>query len=212
MFESLFANCKKGDGVYLAVLIPTQLITSEFKKPGDIDILIIPHANGVPNYINSVAIEAKVCRPTLSKPRKSPDSLGVSQTNGLLDIGFKNVGALHFVTAEKSPEKDWQGYRVARIDDSDIATDVGLTKLDHFPLKYCDLHYQRIRNYPFSDSVSIGILAPIFDDSTKTEISGFTIPQCIQASSNPEFKDLSSQLKKLLESREVAFLNIPWFS
>lgn len=74
-------------------------------KPGDIDILIIPFMNGLPEFHKAMAVEVKVPRPTIINPGKNPSSMGVSQVKGLLRDGFPFCGLLHLSAAEPLPEE-----------------------------------------------------------------------------------------------------------
>ncbi len=87
------------------------------RKPGDIDILIIPVREGKIYVSRACAIEVKVVRPTRRKPSKSPNSFGIKQVNGLVQDGFPIVGLIHICMTEPSNEDEKIDIRV--IDEND---------------------------------------------------------------------------------------------
>jgi len=74
------------------------------KKPGDIDLLMVPLEESNPNVDRAMALEAKIVRPSVRKPDRNAGSMGVTQAKGLLDDGFPYVGLLHISIPEPLPE------------------------------------------------------------------------------------------------------------
>jgi len=76
------------------------------KKPGDIDVLIVPFSEDKIYFDRTCAFEVKVVRPRRSKPRKSPNSFGISQVTGLIEDGFPLVGLIHLCMPEPLKEEE----------------------------------------------------------------------------------------------------------
>ena len=78
-------------------------------KPGDIDYLVLPLDNSKPLVDRTIAIEAKIVRPTIENPERNANSFGREQIFGLLKDGFPFVGLLHIVVPEPlSKDLHWQ--------------------------------------------------------------------------------------------------------
>ncbi|WP_198083775.1 hypothetical protein [Variovorax sp. E3] len=92
----------------VAINVPRrQLGLSAHGKPGDVDLLIVPMADG-PMCERAIAIEAKIVRPTLENPSRNANSMGASQVVGLLNDGFPLVGLAHItIPTPLPPEMHW---------------------------------------------------------------------------------------------------------
>ncbi len=76
--------------VLISVNVPrAQLGLDPKKKPGDVDLLIVPFNDSRYHFERSVAIEVKVLRPTTEKPSRNVNSMGFKQISGLLRDGFR---------------------------------------------------------------------------------------------------------------------------
>jgi hypothetical protein len=137
-FCTFFRQRNPGDGVYLSLQVPiTALGLPAVSRPGDIDLLIIPHKQGIPQPLETIAVESKVCRPTQSRPGKSPNSCGLAQSNALIGIGFAWVALLHFIQSEPSPPSRYVDGEMARIIDNYGRAEMLGPKYDLFPLCFC---------------------------------------------------------------------------
>lgn len=97
----------KYDGFYLAFeVLRESLGFKKGLKPGDFDIIIIPYNKSKIFFERTCAIEVKIVRPTRKKPRKSPNSYGVSQVEGLIRDGFPLVGLIHICMTEPLMEDE----------------------------------------------------------------------------------------------------------
>lgn len=101
--ESRFAN-----DILISTNVPrTGLGLEPERKPGDIDVLIIPFHDSEYYFERSIAIEVKVLRPSIARPSRNVNSMGIKQVSGLLRDGFPFVGLLHIAVPEKSPAELW---------------------------------------------------------------------------------------------------------
>lgn len=91
--------------VLVAINVPREdLGFPSGRKPGDIDLLIVP-LRGSPMPDRTIEIEAKVVRPTIAMPSRNVNSMGRQQALGLLEDGFPFVGLLHIAIPEPLPEE-----------------------------------------------------------------------------------------------------------
>lgn len=99
--ESAFAQ-----SVYVGINIPrAKLQLSPDQRPGDIDYLIVPFSEHETLFERTIAIEAKVVRPSLGNPGRNTNTMGRTQVDGLLRDGFPFVGLLHISIPERLPCK-----------------------------------------------------------------------------------------------------------
>jgi hypothetical protein len=90
--------------LHIATEVPREILGLELgKKPGDIDLLIIPEKNQAMIFERTIAIEVKIVRPTIKKPGKNAGKMGATQIQGLIDDGFPFVGLLHIEVPEETP-------------------------------------------------------------------------------------------------------------
>lgn len=95
------------DGFYVTkTILRKELKLAENKKPGDIDVLIIPFNQKKIYFENTSVYEIKIVRPTLSNPSRNANSLGISQVLGLLEDGFPSVSLIHICLTEPLPENE----------------------------------------------------------------------------------------------------------
>lgn len=96
-------------GVYIKFEVPRESLgLVPGLKPGDIDVLLIPHSDSHIYLNRTCALEVKVVRPTRKKPTKSPNSNGVTQALGLARDGFPLVGLIHLCMTEPLLEHEKQ--------------------------------------------------------------------------------------------------------
>lgn len=90
-----FDDMGVGSGVFVSLIVPSDVLNLEISKPGDIDILVIPYDNEFLILDQTLAIEVKVVRADFSNQGKSPNSMGMTQADGLLKMGFPYVAVAH---------------------------------------------------------------------------------------------------------------------
>lgn len=92
--------------VYVAINVPRdKLQLAPDQRPGDIDYLIVPFSETEILFERTIAIEAKVLRPSVNNPGRSTNSMGRTQVDGLLRDGFPFVGLLHISVPEPLPSQ-----------------------------------------------------------------------------------------------------------
>jgi hypothetical protein len=136
-------------------VLRTELALEPNKKPGDIDILIIP-AYGENIYFEyTSAFELKVVRPTNLNFRKNSNSLGTTQTFGLIQDGFPLVGLIQVCMTE--PINPIHLQYLPNLDDvSEIFT------FDPFPLYSIETQYERVLKTDLPKYVGINIFGLCF--------------------------------------------------
>lgn len=102
-FHPIFFETEIYKGVVVSMLVASQELHPDLRKPGDVDILIIPYTDKSLVFSEAIAVEAKVIRASYAKQTKSPNQYGFSQAKGLWDIGFPYVAVAHFIVSDKSP-------------------------------------------------------------------------------------------------------------
>jgi hypothetical protein len=137
-------------------ILRTELGFEKNKKPGDIDILIIPAKEGRIYFEYSSAFELKVVRPTNKNFRKNSTSLGSTQTFGLIQDGFPLVGLIH-VCMNQPVDPKYLQYLPNLENVSEIFTH------DPFPLYSIETQYQRILKTALPKYVGINIFGISFD-------------------------------------------------
>jgi hypothetical protein len=101
-----FEEYYKINGLYIAHMIPREeLGFAKNKQPGDFDIVIIPYSEMGIHFERTGVYEVKVVRPTVKKPTRNANSLGITQVNGLITDGFPFVGLMHISITEPLPEE-----------------------------------------------------------------------------------------------------------
>ena len=145
------------DTYYLAKEISrTEFGLEKDQKPGDIDILIIPSNKGKMYFEYSSAFEVKVVRPTNKNHRKNSNSLGSTQTLGLIRDGFPLVGLIQVCMNE--PINPAQLQYFPNLDNvNEIFT------FDPFPLYSIETQYQRVLKTDLPKYVGINIFGLCFD-------------------------------------------------
>jgi hypothetical protein len=137
------------------------------QKPGDIDILIIPAYEDNIYFEYSSAFELKVVRPTNKKLRKNSNSLGTTQTFGLIRDGFPLVGLIQVCMNE--PINPIHLQYLPNLDDvSEIFT------FDPFPLYSIETQYERVLKTDLPKYVGINIFGLSFDQNEKIIIQSST--------------------------------------
>lgn len=92
--------------VYIGINIPRdKLQLAPDQRPGDIDYLIVPFSGNDILFERTIAIEAKVVRPSVSKPSRNTNTMGRTQAAGLLRDGFPFVGLVHISVPEPLPSQ-----------------------------------------------------------------------------------------------------------
>ncbi|MPR36314.1 hypothetical protein [Salmonirosea aquatica] len=145
------------DKYYIAKeILRTELGFEKDQKPGDIDILIVPSSKGRIFFEYSSAYELKVVRPTNDNIRRNSNSLGSTQTLGLVNDGFPLIGLIQVCMNQPINPIHLQ-YLPNLENINEIFT------FDPFPLFSVETQYQRILKTDLPKYVGINIFGLCFD-------------------------------------------------
>lgn len=182
------------------------------RKPGDIDLLLVPFKDG-PLLQQTIAIEAKIVRPTVVKPSRNVNSMGRRQALGLLEDGFPFVGLLHISIPEPLPEP--RRFLVPLMgnefeEDGRLQRDGKYISMDPFPLASACRQEGRLKSLGLPSTIafkSIGFsLAPAQDG-----FGGFNVGEERYGERNPRVSGpLIDRLRELVEERDM-FQLICWY-
>ncbi len=94
-------------GVYIAKNVKREeLGFSSETKPGDFDLILIPYSATHIYFERTAVYEIKVVRPKRTNPKKSPNSMGITQLKGLIADGFPFVSLMHICMTEPLEENE----------------------------------------------------------------------------------------------------------
>lgn len=111
-----FWDMKRSGGVFVALCVPTSKLCGSARKPGDVDILVVPYDSDHLMLDRVLAIEVKIIRASYERQGRSPNDFGFSQADGLREMGFPYVGLIHLVVSDDgAPEHEWTEMMQARI-------------------------------------------------------------------------------------------------
>jgi hypothetical protein len=140
-----FYDMPQGSGVLIGPLVRTRDIISYARRPGDIDLLVIPYEGDHLILDRVLAIEVKAVRATFMQQWRSPNEFGFSQALGLLELGFPNVAVAHLIVSDVSPPEYWREMTMARvIDRHDRVELVGPEMVDPMPNSLIERVYGRL--------------------------------------------------------------------
>lgn len=173
------------------------------RKPGDIDLLLIPRHGDERVVAKSMAIEVKKFYVPQSKRSKSPNQYGATQTNGLLIDGFPFVGLLHIPIIQPSDASRWK-----------VVPEMGTKLVDGRPhiigeaavdiesYNVSRRHHGRFSRFKLDEPVGYNSFALSLDES-RSQIVGWTVSDYHLANENPQISDfLLKGLKKFDRSPE----------
>lgn len=145
-------------GVFVCPLVRTSDIFPLARRPGDIDLLIIPYENNELVLERVLAVEVKAVRAKFSRPSKSPNEFGFSQASSLLDLGFPYVAVAHLIISDTSPQERWCEMMTARVLDREgNVEELGCEKIDPLPGILTDRTFGRLqKNCPTNN---IGLIS-----------------------------------------------------
>lgn len=208
-----FSNMPRKSGVFVAVNVPTTLLSARVTKPGDIDLLIIPYEDDFLVLDQVVAIEVKAIRARFVNQGKSPNSLGMSQADGLREIGFPYVGLAHLIVSDESPEQFWRPMGIARVlDKFGRCQPLQEVNVDWMPI---DLMARAIGKMEVArNDEGIGLAAVYLGSKDEHLVGNHGVwhPDVRRAVKNKPFdRDMVSKVADLLEGNPHLFMDIPRF-
>lgn len=113
-----FWDMPHGSGVFIRPLIRTKELAPGAVRPGDIDLLVVPYESDDLVLERSLALEIKVVRASYARQGRSPNDMGFSQAEALLELGFPYVAVAHLILSDASPVDAWRkAYSFKVLDD-----------------------------------------------------------------------------------------------
>lgn len=187
-----FWQMPKKSGVFLLPLVPTNLLSVAVKKPGDIDLLVLPYEGDELVLERAMAIEIKAVRATFLRQGKKSGSSGFPQAAGLKTIGFPYVAVLHLIVSDGSPDHAWRPMWAARVLDDDGNLEILPSQtVDWLPIDLMERVFGRLKATCPDNTFG---LAAAYLGSTDDEISninnnGLWMPNCRAAVYNPSVNE-----------------------
>lgn len=201
--------------VYVGINIPrAKLSLAPDQRPGDIDYLIVPFSESEILFERTIAIEAKVVRPSINKPGRNTNSMGRTQVSGLLRDGFPFVGLLHISVPESTPS--YLHWKVPEISDSldpdDELIETGAHYMfDPFPLLSARRQEGRVLALDLPKEVGYRVIAMTLSEDGE-RFCGFTMGEGYVGARNPVLSHTVIQsVQMLLTSGPHLFEVIHWY-
>ncbi|SHH62947.1 hypothetical protein [Pollutimonas bauzanensis] len=184
------------------------------RQPGDIDYLIVPIRNGSMLADRSIAIEAKVLRPTISNPGRNVNKMGGTQVRGLIRDGFPFVGLLHISVPESLPVELHWGVKelTGRIlADGALEEKREVRKIDLFPLLSARRQYGRVSAIGLPDEIGYSVIG--FSLSLDgQQFIGNTIGDNRRPTRNPATSErLIESINSLVKTEPSMFSLVEWY-
>ncbi len=181
-----FNRMPKDSGVVIYTMVCSKIL-GWHRKPGDIDLLVIPYEGSQLALHKSLAIEVKISRNRFDRQHKSPNQFGYSQTQGLEKMGFPYTALIHLIVSDVSPEEEWINMQMMQIaDNHDMCKFISNTKQDLMPYNLLQRSYRRLlKNRPKESSMGLvcAYLDLIFLE-TKNERLFFPVGDAAHPNSN----------------------------
>jgi len=201
--------------VLVGINVPrSKLQLAPDQKPGDIDYLIVPFSKDGILLQKTIAIEAKVVRPSLGNPSRNTNTMGRSQTEGLLRDGFPYVGLVHISVPEPLPAQlQWKVPVVS----TDLASDGQLIKtgehfmFDPFPLMSAERQKGRLASLGLPREVGYQSIAMTIAKDGEG-FCGNTVGESRVGVQNPgTSKILIKSVQLLLQNEPHLFDVVRWY-
>lgn len=189
-------------GFYVTkIILRNELKLEAGKKPGDIDVLIIPFSKDKIYFEKTSVYEIKIIRPTRKNPGRNANSLGVTQVQGLVEDGFPLVGLIHVSITEPLPEAEKQSIKFSTLKANsgsgleegksfdDYLIDV---KLDQFAWWSCDNQLRRLMTQQLPDFIGVSSYGLEFYEDNRIVIC--TSDVCHQKLATCNFNPQTSNL------------------
>lgn len=208
--EHQFAN-----DVLIFLSVPrAELGLDPERKPGDVDLLVVPFDHSQYHFERSIAIEVKVVRPTIKKPSRNVNSMGLKQVSGLLRDGFPFVGLLHVALPEATPEEHcWDLPLIANTlgPNGELVETGERVAIDPFPIITAQRQEGRIATMGLP--VEVGFCSIGLNLSTDGEgFSGGTVGFDKPGKLNPQIShELLKAIEKYLDNHRGSFSEVRWF-
>jgi hypothetical protein len=204
-------NMPPRSGVYICPLVPTRVVFPTAKRPGDIDLMIIPYEENQLVLDRAMAIEVKVTRARFLNQGKSPNDFGYSQAESLLSLGFPYVAVAHLIISDTSPRDAWKLFPGIRlIGDGGRAGKIEAVKADPMPRDLIERGFGRLeKSCPRPEIGFVSAYLGMLDESGR-EKDATWYPMGKQAFLNPLASvDAAQSLGDLFERYSQRFLDNP---
>ncbi|WP_169392568.1 MULTISPECIES: hypothetical protein [Psychrobacter] len=192
-------------GVVVSMLVDSYKVHPELKRPGDVDVLIIPYTKDSLVFSETMAIEAKVLRSAYTNQNKSPNQFGFSQAEGLWNIGFPYVAVAHFIVSDLSPTHQWRKILQGTVGKNDTINNLKEVYFDDLPLILMARTLGRLSKS--SKNQNFGLLSSYLGNIKDKSMFFPDGTRCIKNPLNNE--DLIKGLIKYYSENYKCFLNIP---
>lgn len=207
--------------ILIAINVPRiKLGLNPKDKPGDIDYLIIPYSENDIMISKTIAIEAKIVRPTINNPAKNANSMGGKQAKGLIKDGFPYIGLLHISIPEALPDEMKQNIPIYSGDISDDGQgwnantfgETGQYKLiDMFPAIHASRHKGRIVSMNLPETIGYNVIALSITKDGEN-FSGYTLGDTNKGKYNSDTSiDLIKAIDSLMKNEPEMFTKIIWY-
>lgn len=198
----------KRSGVMIQPLVPTTLIISGEKFPGDIDLPVIPYEDDELLLAETLAVEIKVVRTKYLKQGKALNEFGFSQASAALSLGFPYVAVMHLIVSDTSPPDQWRKVAIATVLDSETERIGPVTEVnrDLLPMDLIDRSLGRLMaNCP---DKSIGLVSAYVE----FDRNGHWIPNVRKAVKNTDIPEsLMVALARYYEQHICDFFDTPTY-
>lgn len=182
-----FWGMPQDGGVLLRPVATTSRIVAGAKRPGDIDLLVIPYHGRELILERTLAIEIKAIRASFAKQGKSPNDFGNTQAEGLTTLGFPYVALVHLIVSDDSPQHAWRMMGMAEIlDSSGRARILSPAPHDMLPSDLMDRALGRLVANSKNPSHGLGAvyLNKWSAESKGFDLEGYWFPNCRRAERN----------------------------
>lgn len=204
-----------GQDVLVALNAPrSELGLSAEGKPGDIDLLMVPIGAQGPMAHRSIAIEAKIVRPTLDNPSRNVNTMGRTQALGLLADGFPFVGLIHIAIPQRLPEE--MHWRVGKLTgelgaNGELLEEPEPHLVDPFPLISAQRQLGRVEALDFPQDVGFNAISLTLSKDGERFV-GNTIGDDRTSCRNRTCSDrLIDSISRFVEVRRNDFKLISWY-
>lgn len=180
--------------------VPRQSLGLDLhKKPGDIDVLIIPWTDEGPLLDFTMAIELKKLNILAGREDRSINSYGTTQCSGLLADGFPCVGLLHLIVIEPDPNRRKTKSSLVKVVDAEVGLvePAGSATVDTFTTTYGERQLGRLCSMSLPDEVGRNAVLLTLDSDGKG--FGTSIGNNVQARPRKQMsEDLRNRLGDFL--------------
>ncbi|CFN94022.1 Uncharacterised protein [Bordetella pertussis] len=202
--------------VYVGINIPrAKLQLSPDQRPGDVDCLIVPFSDNEILLERTIAIEAKIVRPSISNPGRNANTMGRAQVRGLLCYGFPFVGLVHISVPESMPSHmHWEVPEISDIvgSNGELIETGEYFIFDPFPLASARRQEGRVLALGLPVEVGYRVIALTLSNNGE-RFCGFTIGEARAGARNPVVSHrVLEAVRMLLTTEPHLFEVVHWFN